>query len=716
MSNWLIPMSLGLLLTISCARRAGTSGIARETDSGRDPFAQPVAKIAPRADTLHGDVRIDPYYWMRDRENPEVIEYLEAENVYTESMMAHTEELQGELYEEMVARMKETDLTVPERFGDYYYYSRTEEGEQYRIYCRKKGDLEAPEEIILDLNELAAGHDYLEMEMRRMSPNHRYLAYAIDTVGSEYYTIYVKDLEKGIVLDDVIPGFGYTLAWADDNRSVFYTTLDAARRPHRLCRHELGTNPGEDVLIYEEPDEMFWVSITRSRSGEYLFLETSSRTSSEIYYLEADHPEGEFELMYPREPEMEYYVDHTGGRFFLYTNDDAENFRLMEAPLEDPSRANWREVIPHRNRVKIENMDVFENHVVLYEREEGQRKIHVLDHRTGEIHDVPFPEQVYTFWRHRNPEFHTNLLRFTYTSFVTPNSVFDYDLEARERTLMKEYEVRGGYDRTLYDTERCFARAEDDTLVPISIVYRKDMREPGGNPLVLEGYGAYGISWDPYFSSRRLSLLDRGFIYVFAHVRGGGEKGEAWYDQGKLLNKMNTFTDFISCAEYLIGEGYTTPEQLVAYGGSAGGLLVGAVLNMRPDLFGGALAGVPFVDALNTMLDPTIPLTVLEYDEWGDPNDPEYYFYMKRYSPYDNVVPQDYPPILIEVGLNDSRVQYWEGAKWAAKLRALKTDDNILLLKTEMGAGHLGVSGRYDWIREIAFEYAWLLDLFGITE
>jgi oligopeptidase B len=432
--------------------------------------------------------------------------------------------------------------------------------------------------------------------------------------------------------------------------------------------------------------------------------------------MDADRSDGEFELLHPREPEIEYYVDHTGGRFFIYTNEDAENFRLMEAPVEEPSKENWKEVIPHRDRIKIENMIVFENHVVLYEREEGLRKIHVLDHRTGETHAVSFPEPVYTFWRHRNPEFHTNLLRFTYTSFVTPRSVYDYDMETRERELKKEYEVQGGYDRTLFETERIFARAEDDTMIPISLVYRKDQRSAEGNPLIIEGYGAYGISLDPYFSSNRLSLLDRGFIFAYAHTRGGGEKGEPWYDAGKLLNKANTFTDFIACCEHLIDEGYTTNDQLVIYGGSAGGLVVGAAVNLRPELFGGVLAGVPFVDALSTMLDPSLPLTVLEYDEWGNPENKDYYFYIKSYSPYDNVRAQDYPPMLIEVGLNDSRVQYWEGAKWTAKLRALKTDDNVILLKTEMGAGHLGVSGRYDWIREIAFEYAWLLDLFGISE
>jgi oligopeptidase B len=478
----------------------------------------------------------------------------------------------------------------------------------------------------------------------------------------------------------------------------------------------LGRDPAHDELLYEEDDEAFWIYVSRSKSEAYLFLEIGSKTSSEFHYLEADRPADDFRLMRAREPKVEYYLDHSGDRFYIYTNDGAKNFKLVTAPTSDPSVGNWRELVAHRKRVKIETMDVFKDHVVLYEREEGQRKIHVLDLRTGGDHQVEFPEPVYTFWGHRNPEFRTNLFRFTYTSFVTPRSVYDYHMDTREWELRKEYEVLGGYDRTLYETERCFARAEDDTLIPISIVYRKDMREPGGNPLILEGYGAYGSSMDPYFSSRRLSLLDRGFVYAYAHVRGGGEKGEVWYEQGKMLNKMNTFTDFITCAEFLIDEGYTTPKQLLTYGGSAGGLLVGAVLNMRPDLFGGAIAGVPFVDALNTMLDPTIPLTVLEYDEWGNPNDPEFYFYIKKYSPYDNVVPQNYPPMLIEVGLNDSRVQYWEGAKWAAKLRAKKTDDNTLLLKTEMGAGHLGVSGRYDWIREIAFEYAWLLDLFGIEE
>ena len=682
----------------------------------RQSVVPPQAKIIPKADKLHGDVRIDNYSWLRERSNPEVIKYLEAENKYAEAMMKHTKKLQGRLYKELVGRIKETDFEVPEKIDDYYYYSRTEKGKQYSIHCRRKESLDAEEEVILDENALAAGHDYFAIGVFRISPNHRLLAYSVDSAGSESYTLCIKDLGTGKLLADRILNTYYSVAWANDNRTIFYNTLDDAKRPYKLYRHELGGDPNEDVLVYHEKDEAYRVSVSRTKSKKYLTMTLSSNTTTEVRYVEADFPTDDFRVIHPRQHEMEYYVGHRGEKFYIRTNDSAKNFKLMEAPVKNPAKANWEEVIRHRDSVKIDSFAVFKNHLVVDERESGLKKIRIMDLTGQEVHYVDFPEPVYTFWRGRNPDFNTNMLRFNYTSLVTPRSVFDYNMDTKARQLKKQDEVLGGYEASGYESERIFATAEDDTRIPISLVYKKGMVRDGTNPLLLYGYGAYGASREPYFSSRRLSLLDRGFVFAIAHIRGGGEMGRAWYEDGKLLKKKNTFTDFITCAQHMIAEGYTCSDKLVIRGGSAGGLLMGAVTNMRPDLFKAVIAEVPYVDAVNTMLDASIPLVVPEYEEWGNPNEKKYYDYMKSYSPYDNVQAKDYPNMLITAGLNDPRVQYWEPAKWAAKLRAFKTDNNLLLLKTKMGAGHSGASGRYDRLKDTAFVYAFIFDLFGIQK
>jgi len=680
------------------------------------PPSPPVAAKSPHADTLHGDVRIDNYYWLRERSNPDVIAYLEAENEYTTAVMKHTEPLQQKLYDELLGRIKETDLSVPVKIDDYYYYKRTEEGKQYPIHVRKSGSLDAPEEIILDENALAAGFEYFSIDAFETSPDHQLLAYAADTSGSEQYTIYVKNLATGEMYADQIPHTYANIAWANDNRTIFYSTLDHAKRPDKLYRHTLGGDPQNDKLIYHEKDEAFWLYIHRTKSKAYLLLELASETTSEVHYLPADRPNGEFKVIHPRQDKLEYSVDHHDNRFLIVTNDNAQNFKLVAAPVTDPARKNWTEIIPHRAAVKIDRIDVFADFMAVYERENGLRQISVHDLVGMKTHRVEFPEEVYTFYTEDNPDFNSQLLRFTYTSMITPKSVYDYNMKTHERELKKQEEVLGGYDPTEYHTERIFATAADSTRIPISLVYRKGLVKNGANPLLLYGYGSYGSSSEPRFASSALSYLDRGFVYARAHVRGGGEMGRYWYEEGKLLHKKNTFTDFIACAEHLIAEGYTASDRLAIGGGSAGGLLIGAVVNMRPDLFKAAVADVPFVDVINTMADPTIPLTVIEYDEWGNPADEEYYRYMLSYSPYDNVAAQSYPNLLITAGLNDPRVQYWEPAKWTAKLRALKTGNNLLILKTNMGAGHMGASGRYNYLKEYAFEIAFVLDRLGITE
>ena len=666
----------------------------------------PVANIVPHATTLHGDTRVDNYFWLRDRSNPDVTAYLEAENAFTEAIMQPTAGLQEKLYQEILGRIKEDDLSVPVKRDDYYYYSRTEQGKAYAIYCRKHGSVDGAEEILLDANVLADGQKYFRIGNFAVSPDHRLLAYSSDVQGDEAYTIYIKDLASGELLSDRIANTYYTLEWGNDNRTFFYTVIDAAHRPYRVFRHQLGVTA--DALVYEETDERFGLGLLKSRSRRYIFIHTASPLTTEVQYLPADNPGAGFQPVLPRRQDVEYDVTHRGEHFYIRINDAAKTFRLIRTPAANPDAANLDEVIAAQASVTIEGVDAFEDYLVVYEREKGLEKICVRKDASAPYY-IDFPEPVYSVHAVGNAEFKTKLLRFQYTSLVTPVSIFDFDLETRARDLKKQFEVVGGYDSSLYQSERVFAKAPDGVEVPISMVYRKGIRCDGQNPLLLYGYGSYGHSIDPGFSSDRLSLIDRGFIFAIAHIRGGADLGKPWHDSGKLLSKKNTFTDFIACAGHLIDAKYTSPARLAIMGGSAGGLLMGAVINRRPELFRAVVAKVPYVDTLNTGLDPTLPLTIGEFEEWGNPEQKEYYGYIKSYAPYENVEPKEYPAMLVTAGLNDPRVSYWEPAKWVAKLRALKTDHHILLLKTDMGSGHFGPSGRYAGIRETAFDYAFLL-------
>jgi len=676
----------------------------------------PVADKQPEVLELHGDRRMDNYFWLRDLDNPQVIAYLEAENTYTAAMMQHTQSLQTKLYNEMLARIKETDLSVPYRQDDYYYYVRTEEGKDYTIYCRKHGSLEAPEEVLLDENELAKEHEFFSLGAFDVSPNHQILAYSVDTSGSEQYTLFFLDLTTYQLSSESIPDTYFSFAWANDNKTVFYTTIDAANRPYQLFRHTLGTSPDEDILIYEELDETYHLYVDKTRSQAYILMLLKSSITSEVHYLDANHAQGNWQLIHPRTPGMEYDVDHHSDYFYIVTNDQATNFKLVKTLVAFPSQENWQTVIPHQEDVLLIGISLFANHLVIYERKGGLETARVQNLSTGEESNITFPEPTYEFYEGNNPDFNTTILRFHYTSFITPQSVFDYNMETQQRELKKETEVLGGYDRTQYQSEWLMATAEDGTQIPISIVYKHGIKKDSQNPLLLTGYGAYGASSSATFSSNRLTLLDRGVVFAIAHIRGGEEMGRKWYEDGKFLQKKNSFTDFIACAEYLINQKWTASDRLVITGGSAGGLLMGAVINLRPELFKLVVAHVPFVDIVTTILDTSLPLSAMEWEEWGNPNDPVYYEYMKSYSPYDNVEAKDYPDMLITAGLNDSRVKYWEPAKWTAKLRELKTDKNILLLKTNMGAGHSGASGRYESLRELAFEYAFILDRLGLSD
>jgi oligopeptidase B len=673
----------------------------------------PVAKKVPRIETRHERRVRDDYYWLRDRSDPDVIAYLEAENAYTDAVMQRTAALQEKLYDEILGRIKETDRSVPAKDGPYLYYVRTVEGKPYAIHCRTAVGSNQ-EQILLDENELAEGRTYFRLGAFVASPDHELLAYSYEDTGDEKYVLHFLDLRTGRLLDDVIHATYDSVAWAADGRTVFYNTVDDAHRPYRLWRHVLGRDPANDTLVFQENDESFYLSLHKTKSRRFLMLCLDSNTTSEVRFLDAAEPEGEFRMVLARRHRVEYTVGHREDRFYILTNDDAVNFRLVEVPVADCEGSRWREILPHRRDVKLDEVQVFANHIAVVEREQGLRGIRVIELPSLAQHKVEFPEHVYTVASHVNPEFDAEELRFGYTSLVSPDSVYDYNMRTRARVLRKQREVVGGYDATAYRSERLSAHAADGTAIPISLVYRAD-RPPGPGPLLLYGYGSYGASVDPAFESSRLSLLDRGFAYAIAHVRGGGEMGRPWYDAGKLLTKRNTFDDFIACAEHLVAERYTSRDRLVIRGASAGGLLVGAVHNMRPDLFRVAIAKVPFVDVVNTLCDPSIPLTVIEWEEWGDPRRAEDHDYILSYSPYDNVEAKDYPDLLIMAGLNDPRVAYWEPAKWAAKLRALRTDPNLLLLKTNMGAGHGGASGRYERIRELAFEYAFVLDRVGIS-
>jgi oligopeptidase B len=680
------------------------------------PLPQPpvAVKIAKEL-TIHGHTRVDEYYWLNQRDNPEVIAYLQAENAYADAVMKPATVLRETLYREMVGRVQQTDMSVPVFQNGYWYYTRFEKGKDYPVYCRARKPKKGVEQVLLDGNRMAAGHEFFQIGGFAVSFDNATLAYSVDTVSRRQYRIRFRSLKTGKDYPEEIPMTGGSMAWAKDNRTVFYPVIDPETlRAFKICRHRLGTPVSGDDVAYEEKDETFEVGIGLSRSRQYLILVSRSTLSDEYRILDASRPDGEFKLFQERVRGLEHSIDHLNGRFYILTNDGAVNFRLMETTADKTGREYWTELVAHRPDVLLEDFELFSGHLVLSERRSGLTQIRVIPWGEKEGYCLEFPEQAYMAYPAFNGEPGTHRLRFSYTSLTTPSSVYEFDMRTRKRTLLKRQEVLGGYRPELYQSERLLAPAYDGTMIPVSLVYRKDTPKNAGTPLLLYGYGSYGASMDPTFNPVRLSLLDRGFIYAIAHVRGGQELGRSWYDDGKLFKKMNTFTDFISCAEYLVRHDYTSPGKLFAMGGSAGGLLMGAVVNLRPDLFKGVIAAVPFVDVVTTMLDPSIPLTTGEYDEWGDPNKPEYYEYMLSYSPYDNVRAKNYPAMLVTTGLHDSQVQYFEPAKWVARLRALKTDNNVLLLRTNMEAGHGGASGRFRRLEETAFQFAFILRLAGI--
>lgn len=681
----------------------------------QSPMPQaPVARIVPHELTEHEQTRIDNYYWMNQREDTAVINYLNAENAYTSKVMAHTQPLQEKLYEEIKGRIKQEDNSVPYLSNGYYYYSRTVPNTEYYLICRKKGNNEAPEEVMLDVNQLAEGYSYYNLGGSSVSPDNKLLAYGEDTLSRRKYVIKFKDLQTGEMLADQIENTTGGVVWANDNKTIFYTLKDEVTlRSNRIMKHVLGTLASEDKEVYREDDETFGVGIFKTKSKQYLMIASYSTLTTEFRFLDANQPEGNFQIFQPRVRGMEYSVDHCGDSFYIRTNWEAENFRLMKTPANKTLRENWTEVTPEREDVFIENIELFANYMVVEERQEGLTKLRVMPWH-GEEHYISFDEEVYTASIDMNAEFSSNELRFSYSSLTTPSSVFDYDMITHERKLMKQQEVLGNFDPTNYEAKREYATANDGTRIPMSIVYRKGLKKDGKNPTVIYGYGSYGYTIDPTFSQHRLSLLDRGFVYAIAHIRGGQINGRKWYEDGKLLKKKNTFTDFINCTEHLIKEGYTNQALTVAKGGSAGGLLMGAVVNMRPDLYKVIIADVPFVDVVTTMLDESIPLTTGEFDEWGNPKEKEYYDYMLSYSPYDQVEAKAYPAMLVTTGLHDSQVQYWEPTKWVAKLRAMKTDKNPLIMNINMDFGHGGASGRFEWIRDMALEYAFVFDQLGI--
>ncbi len=676
----------------------------------------PGLKKISREISVHGKTWHDDYFWLREKENPAVINHLKAENEYTRLFMKDTEELQEKLYKEILGRIKETDMSVPVRYAGYFYYSRTEQGKQYSIHCRKKGSLDALEEILVDGNQLAQGQSYFSLGVLKVSPDQNLLAFSVDTDGSETYTLRFKNLSTGELLPDVILKTAGSFEWAADSRTFFYSIQDEMKRPFQIYRHTLGSDPAEDKLIFHEKDESFFLGAYKTKDRKYIVIHSSSKTTAECRFLPAEKPMDDFKVIEPRRKEVEYSVEHHGGKFLILTNDTAVNFRLCEAPVENCGLKNWKDRIAHKPEVKLEGVDVFREYLAVYQRENGLEKIQIIRLSDAQSHFIEFEDPVYSAWGGANRDFDSKILRFEYSSMVTPHTVYDYDLETRAKELKKRQEVLGGYDKSKYASERIFAVSHDGVKVPVSVVYKKGLKRDGSAPCFLYGYGSYGISMDPVFSSSRLSLLDRGFVFALAHIRGGGDLGRPWYDDGKLLKKKNTFLDFIACAEHLIQEKYTSASELAICGGSAGGLLMGACINLRPDLFKAVIAMVPFVDVLNTMLDPTLPLTVTEYEEWGNPQDPVFFKSIQEYSPYDNVKPAEYPNILITGGLNDPRVSYWEPAKWAAKLRENNRAKTAILVKMEMDSGHGGPSGRYDSLKEIAFEYAFVFKMLEVRE
>ncbi|RLE34745.1 MAG: oligopeptidase B [Acidobacteria bacterium] len=703
MSKAFFPMAL--VLVAVCI----PSSSCKKPESG----GPPVAVRIPHTLTAHGVERVDDYYWLKERDNPEVIAYLEAENAFTASTLAHTEPLQKELFDEIVGRIKQDDQSVPYFENGYFYYDRFESGGEYPIYCRRMKTMDAAEEIILNINELSEGHEYFDVRGLKVSTDNTLLAFAEDSVGRRLYSLRFKNLDTGEIYPDLLPKVTGNVVWAGDNRTVFYTRQDPETlRSHRVFRHVLGTDGSDDVLVFEEEDETFSCSVQKTKSRRYVVIHSHSTLSDEAQYLDADNPTGSFTTFLPRTRGHEYSIDHFGDRFFIRTNSDAVNFRLMSAPVADTEQSRWEEVIPHSEDTFLETFEIFRDHLVVAQRQDGLVQLRVIPWSGNDGYLVEFDDAAYDAWIGVNPEFDTTTLRYDSSSLTTPHSVFDFDMVNRTRTLLKRDEVLGGFNPDDYVAQRLYATARDGVDVPISLVRRADSGD-GPLPLLLYAYGSYGYSMDPAFRSDRLSLLDRGYTFAIAHVRGGQEYGRRWYEDGKLLHKKNTFTDFIDCADFLVNHGLTTSDELFAMGGSAGGLLMGTIVNMRPDLFQGVVAQVPFVDVITTMLDPDIPLTTAEYDEWGNPNEKENFDYMMSYSPYDQVKAQDYPTMLVTAGLHDSQVQYWEPAKWVAKLRSLKTDDHVLLLHTNMDAGHGGASGRFKQYEETALTYAFLLDQIG---
>jgi oligopeptidase B len=701
-------------LLLLCCVLSISSKVIAQSNGGAGAPQPPMAEKKPKTTNIHGTTLVDDFFWLREKTNPEVMAHLKAEDEYTTTVMKPTAALQDKLYNEMLSHIKQTDTNVPYRWGNYFYYSRTEEGKQYPIFCRKKGSLDAPEEVVIDENELAKGQKFMSIGTFVPSDDGNLLAYSTDNTGYRQYTLQVKDLRTGQLFPERIERVN-GIAWANDNKTFFYVTEDAVtKRSDKFFRHVLGADKSD--LIYEEKDELYDIGVGRSLDKAVIFVGAESKTSTEFRYIRANDPNGMLKVIIPRQPEHEYDVDFRNDLFYIRTNKGAKNFRVVTAPVNDPSEKNWKEFVAHRPEVKLEAISLFADHAVLSEWENGLQQLEVLDFKTNKRNRIKFPEPVYSVGLTSNREFNTSVVRFGYNSLVTPYSVFDYDMNTGKTTLLKETEVPGGFSRANYKSERVFATAADGTKIPMSIVYRNGVKLDGSAPLLLYGYGSYGISIPPTFSSSRLSLLDRGVIFAIGHIRGGGELGEEWRQAGRMMKKMNTFTDFIACAETLIKNKYTSKDRLVIQGGSAGGLLMGVVSNMRPDLFKAVVSQVPFVDVLNTMLDASLPLTTSEYIEWGNPNEKPAFDYMKTYSPYDNVAKQNYPAMLVKVSVNDSQVPYWEGTKLVAKLRAMKTDNNPLLLKVNFGAGHGGASGRYDALHETAFDYAFMLWQMGISE
>lgn len=688
----------------------------------------PVAEKKPFEIASNGHTRVDNYFWMRlsdeqknatdkDEQTQQVLSYLNAENDYLKAKTKHTEALQKKLYDEMVGRIKQTDESVPYKSNGYWYYNRYEQGQEYPIYCRKKGSMDAKEEIMLNVNEMAKGHSYYQISGLTVSEDNNFLVYAEDSVSRRRYTVYVKDLRTGKIIDTPVTNTEGYAVWANDNKTFFYTRKDSVTlRSRWIMRHTVGIDPSKDVEVYEEKDPSYYIGVGKTKSKKYIIIGSSSTTNDANQILDANTPNGKFKEFTPREPNHKYSIDHYNDKFYIVTNDNALNFRLMETPVNKTEKANWKETVAHRQDTLLEGIDVFKDYLVLSERAKASTHLCIIHQPSGKKHYLNFGETAYTVYSSVNRDFDTDLLRYGYTSMTTPFSTYDYNMKTKERTLLKQQEVQGGYDATQYVTERIWATADDGTQIPMSLVYKKGLKKDGNNPCLLYAYGSYGSSTDPTFSITRLSLLDRGFVYAIAHIRGGQEMGRQWYEDGKMFKKKNTFTDFIDCTEHLIAEKYSSADKMFANGGSAGGLLMGAVVNMRPDLYKGVIAEVPFVDVINTMLDESIPLTTNEFDEWGNPDNVESYMYMLEYSPYDQVKAQDYPNMLVTTGLHDSQVQYWEPAKWVAKLRELKTDNNTLLLRTNMETGHGGTTGRFRVYEEQAQEYAFILDLAGIKE